>query len=149
MKPKTISEALFPARGLIELEELQRVTEKEQLSLGLRGSKARNGAKDGNTRDQTGRNDCGKREGRDISSRKRQLLLQSPLKYALRHHAYDLVVMHLRGKDYVKWPDKLHAPYSRRDITKYCKFHYDHGHFTVDHCKALRAEILKCSNRDS
>ncbi|KAL5576532.1 hypothetical protein UlMin_018231 [Ulmus minor] len=40
----------------------------------------------------------------------------------------------------LNWPRKINNPDPKRDITKYCKFHGNHGHSTPD-CIALRFEI--------
>ncbi|XP_031247982.1 uncharacterized protein LOC116105714 [Pistacia vera] len=45
----------------------------------------------------------------------------------------------------VKCPGKLH-PEARRDTTKWCKFHNNHGHNTVD-CIALRLEVAALLKR--
>ncbi|GMN36983.1 hypothetical protein TIFTF001_042553 [Ficus carica] len=67
----------------------------------------------------------------------------SPSKYALGISPSELIA-HLKRQDFVTWPKKL-SENPARDTTKYCEFHKDHGHQTID-CRALRAvvaELLK------
>ncbi|GMN67946.1 hypothetical protein TIFTF001_037007 [Ficus carica] len=44
-------------------------------------------------------------------------------------------------RDFVTWPKKL-PENPARDTSKYCEFHRDHGHHTID-CRALRAEVAE------
>ncbi|KAL5554746.1 hypothetical protein UlMin_042147 [Ulmus minor] len=46
----------------------------------------------------------------------------------------------------VKWPRKTNNPDPKRDITKYCEFHGDHGHSTPD-CISLRFEVTDLLKR--
>ncbi|GMN32150.1 hypothetical protein TIFTF001_041690 [Ficus carica] len=45
------------------------------------------------------------------------------------------------ANDLVTWPKKLPENLAR-DTSKYCEFHKDYGHNTVD-CRALRAEVAE------
>ncbi|GKD10453.1 hypothetical protein Tco_1190138 [Tanacetum coccineum] len=60
------------------------------------------------------------------------LLLNLPQKYMLR----------LRENPFYE-PPRMFAPAHRRDRTRYCEFHNDHGHDTND-CVDLRKEIETC-----
>ncbi|GMN22471.1 hypothetical protein TIFTF001_043528 [Ficus carica] len=64
----------------------------------------------------------------------------SPPKYALGISLSELIA-HLKRQDFVTWPKKL-PENPARDTTKYCEFHRDHGHHTID-CRALRAEVVE------
>ncbi|GMN23780.1 hypothetical protein TIFTF001_040493 [Ficus carica] len=57
-----------------------------------------------------------------------------------RQHPSELIA-HLKRQDFVTWPKKL-PENPARDTSKYCEFHKDHGHNTID-CRALRAEVAK------
>nr|GEZ16395.1 hypothetical protein [Tanacetum cinerariifolium] len=47
------------------------------------------------------------------------------------------------GKSVLRPPPRMFTPTSKRDRTKYCEFHEDHGHETND-CIDLRKEIEAC-----
>ncbi|PWA50478.1 retrotransposon gag domain-containing protein [Artemisia annua] len=47
------------------------------------------------------------------------------------------------GKSLLRPPPRMFAPAHRRDRTRYCEFHNDHGHDTND-CVDLRKEIETC-----
>ncbi|OVA14896.1 hypothetical protein BVC80_8953g11 [Macleaya cordata] len=50
-----------------------------------------------------------------------------------------------KQQDRIRWPEKYKFANDKRDMTKWCEFHGDHGHNTAD-CIALRlkvAELLK------
>ena len=46
----------------------------------------------------------------------------------------------IKGNRDLKWPGKLKSPPNRRDNSKYCEFHKDHGH-TIDNYIALKNKI--------
>ena len=62
-----------------------------------------------------------------------------PPDYNLNIEADDLVCLHLKDKEYVKWPRQQDLG-GRAD--KYCEFHRGKGHATVD-CRALKQEIVE------
>ncbi|GMN28335.1 hypothetical protein TIFTF001_041154 [Ficus carica] len=74
------------------------------------------------------------------SSRRDRKRPFSPPKYALGISPSELIA-HLKRQDFVTWPKKL-PENPARDTSKYCEFHKDHGHNTMD-CRALRAEVAE------
>ncbi|GMN51474.1 hypothetical protein TIFTF001_020629 [Ficus carica] len=64
----------------------------------------------------------------------------SPLKYALGISPSELIA-HLKDQDFVTWPKKLPGN-PARDMMKYCEFHKDHSHNTIN-CRALQAEVVE------
>ncbi|XP_038698571.1 uncharacterized protein LOC119996119 [Tripterygium wilfordii] len=46
----------------------------------------------------------------------------------------------------VQWPSKMRSPADRRDSSKWCDFHQDHGHTTRD-CRGLHDEVIELLNR--
>ncbi|KAL2526786.1 Ribonuclease H [Abeliophyllum distichum] len=56
------------------------------------------------------------------------------------------ILMEIRNMKELVWPKKMWAPPHRRDETKYCKFHRDHGHDTED-CQQLKEEIERLIKR--
>ncbi|XP_057969488.1 uncharacterized protein LOC131158638 [Malania oleifera] len=50
------------------------------------------------------------------------------------------VLMHRRRKDYVLWPKPKQTPSYKRDMSKFCQFHRDHGHDTEE-CIQLKNKI--------
>ncbi|XP_077232394.1 uncharacterized protein LOC143869572 [Tasmannia lanceolata] len=52
----------------------------------------------------------------------------------------------IREEDFVKWPAKMLSKGNKRDKSKYCRFHRDHGHDT-DECRHLKDEIELLINR--
>ncbi|KAL2526780.1 Ribonuclease H [Abeliophyllum distichum] len=56
------------------------------------------------------------------------------------------ILMEIRNMKELVWSKKMWAPLHRRDETKYCKFHRDHGHDTED-CQQLKEEIERLIKR--
>ncbi|XP_052193833.1 uncharacterized protein LOC127802169 [Diospyros lotus] len=52
----------------------------------------------------------------------------------------------IEGKDYLKKPRPMKAPSDKRNRSKYCRFHRDHGHDTEE-CHQLKEEIQELINR--
>ncbi|XP_057950902.1 uncharacterized protein LOC131145726 [Malania oleifera] len=50
------------------------------------------------------------------------------------------VLMHIRKKDYVSWPEPMRTPSYKHNMSKFCQFHRDHGHDTEE-CIQLKNEI--------
>ncbi|KAL2467122.1 Ribonuclease H [Abeliophyllum distichum] len=58
----------------------------------------------------------------------------------------DNILMEIQNMKELVWPKKMWVPPHRRDETKYCKFHRDHGHDTED-CQQLKEEIERLIKR--
>ncbi|GMN20627.1 hypothetical protein TIFTF001_039957 [Ficus carica] len=137
--PPMIQDAMHRAKGFIELEE-----ENERVVRDLARTRDEM-AKARDEREKVFRRECTcplrrtehRVERTTRHDHKRPL---PPPKYALGISPSELIV-HLKCQDFVTWPKKL-PKNPARDTTKYCEFHKDHGHQTID-CRALRAEVVK------
>ncbi|XP_077234682.1 uncharacterized protein LOC143876885 [Tasmannia lanceolata] len=59
----------------------------------------------------------------------------TPLNTSRRH-----ILAAISGEEFIKWPTPMISKGNRRDKSKYCRFHMDHGHDTDD-CRQLKEEI--------
>ena len=50
------------------------------------------------------------------------------------------VLYEVQHEKFLRWPSQMRTVPAKRDITKYCDFHRDHGHWTDD-CIQLKKEI--------
>ncbi|XP_057950945.1 uncharacterized protein LOC131145773 [Malania oleifera] len=50
------------------------------------------------------------------------------------------LLMQIRKKDYVSWPEPMQTPLHKRNMSKFYAFHRDHGHDTEE-CIQLKKEI--------
>ena len=48
--------------------------------------------------------------------------------------------MQIKDDPSLKWPERMKGDPSKRNISKYCRFHRDHGHDT-DECYDLKQQI--------
>ncbi|GMN75432.1 hypothetical protein TIFTF001_056692, partial [Ficus carica] len=134
--PPTIQDALHRAKGFIELEEENEKVERDLARTRDELSKARE------ERAKSFRRERSRPQRRtehrvERTTRRDQKRPLSPPKYALGISLSELIA-HLKRQDFVTWPKKL-PENPARDTTKYCEFHRDHGHHTID-CRTLRAE---------
>ncbi|GMN58342.1 hypothetical protein TIFTF001_027444 [Ficus carica] len=127
---------------MIEVEELEKMTRMEQYNHSHQASSFSKSKRSNDLFDRRdrGRTEARSREDRSNRRGKGQRLL-SPPKYALDISAEQLV-MHLTGKDFVRWPEKITSPPKHRNMDLYYEFHRDHSHLTVD-CKALHYKVAK------
>ncbi|GMN71188.1 hypothetical protein TIFTF001_055923, partial [Ficus carica] len=140
--PPTIQDALYRAKGFIELEEENERVDRDLARTSNEVAKVRD------ERENTFRHESPRPQRRmesrvERSTRRDHKRPLSPPKYALGISPFELIA-HLKRQDFVTWPKKL-SENPARDTTKYCDFHKDHGHQTID-CRALRAvvaELLK------
>ena len=52
----------------------------------------------------------------------------------------DQVLMQIKDDPSLKWPEKMKGDPNKRNKSKYCRFHRDHGHDT-DECYDLKQQI--------
>ena len=50
------------------------------------------------------------------------------------------VLYEIQNEKFLKWPSQMRLDPTKRDMTKYCDFHQEHGHHTDD-CIQLKKEI--------
>ncbi|GMN23352.1 hypothetical protein TIFTF001_051302 [Ficus carica] len=137
--PPTIQDALHRAKGFIELEE-----ENERVECDLARTRDEL-SKSREERAKSFRRERSRPQRRtehrvERTTRRDQKRSLSPPKYALGISPSELIA-YLKRQDFVTWPKKL-PENPARDTTKYCEFHRDHGHHTID-CRALRAEVAE------
>nr|GMN21026.1 hypothetical protein TIFTF001_043224 [Ficus carica] len=137
--PPTIQDALHRAKGFIELEEENERVERDLARTREELSKARD-EREKNFRRERPRQQRPTEKRVERSTRRDRKRPFSPPKYALGISPSELIA-HLKRQDFVTWPKKL-PENPARDTSKYCEFHKDHGHNTVD-CRALRAEVAE------
>ncbi|XP_077246024.1 uncharacterized protein LOC143885861 [Tasmannia lanceolata] len=65
----------------------------------------------------------------------------TPLNTSGRH-----ILAAIKGEEFVRWPTRMISKGNKRDKSKYCQFHRDHGHDT-DECWHLKEEIELMINR--
>ncbi|XP_077242376.1 uncharacterized protein LOC143882870 [Tasmannia lanceolata] len=65
----------------------------------------------------------------------------TPLNTSRRH-----ILAAISGEEFIKWPTPMISKGNRRDKSKYCRFHRDHGHDTDD-CRQLKEEIEQLISR--
>ncbi|GMN47400.1 hypothetical protein TIFTF001_016567 [Ficus carica] len=137
--PPTIQDALHRAKGFIELEDENERVDRDLARTREEVSRVCEEREKSFRRERT----CPPRRTENQVERivrrdhKRPL---SPPKYALGISPSELIA-HLKCQDFVTWTKKL-SENPTRDTTKYCEFHIDHGHQTID-CKALRSEVAE------
>ena len=131
--PPTIQDALHRAKRIIELEEENERVERDLARTRDELSKVHD------DREKTFRCERPRLQRRtetrvERSTRHDHKRPLSPPKYALGISPSELIA-HLKRQNFVTWPKKL-PENPARDTTKYCEFHKDHGHQTID-CRAL------------
>ena len=122
--PKTMAE--FQAKA-------QKYINAEEVALTRHGAQGKKRKPEGTSSDKKYR-----REQRDRSPKR---------PYSGKYHNYtplnrshEKVLMEIKHKPYVKWPAKIKSDREKRDKSKFCYFHKDHGHRTQD-CISLRDHI--------
>ena len=64
----------------------------------------------------------------------------SPRRFTPLTAAVSQVLREVQHEQFLRWPSQMRSDPTKRDNTKYCEFHRDHGHQTDD-CRQLRKEI--------
>ena len=101
------------------------------------------------------------RENRERSPKRRgnvrdrlgppQLELQqrySPRKYTPLTASVSQVLSEVQHEKFLRWPSHIKSNPAKRDNTKYCEFHKDHGHRTDDYIKLRKkiAYLIQCGH---
>ncbi|GMN60220.1 hypothetical protein TIFTF001_029312 [Ficus carica] len=131
--PPTIQDAMHRAKGLIELEEENERVERDLARMREEVAKARD-EQEKTFRHKRTRPVRQTEHQEEWTSRRDHKRPFSPPKYTLGISPSELIA-HLKRQDFVTWPKKL-PDNPARDIMKYCEFHKDYDHDTVD-CRAL------------
>ena len=71
---------------------------------------------------------------------RKKLLPRRPEAYIPLNASLSQILDQSKGGENFKWPGRLKGDPHKRDKSKYCDFHKDHGH-TTDECKALKYEV--------
>ena len=64
----------------------------------------------------------------------------SPQQYTPLIASVSQVLREVQHERFLRWPSQMKSDPARRDDTKYCEFHRDHGH-QIDDCIQLKKEI--------
>ena len=64
----------------------------------------------------------------------------SPRRFTPLTASVSQVLCEVQHEKFLRWPSQMRTDPTKRDNTKYCEFHRDHGHRTDD-CIQLRKEI--------
>ena len=64
----------------------------------------------------------------------------SPRKFIPLTASMSQVLREVQHEKFMRWPSQVRSDPTKRDNTKYCEFHKDHGHQTDD-CIQMRKEI--------
>ena len=64
----------------------------------------------------------------------------SPQQYTPLTASVSQVLREVQHERFLRWPSQMKSDPARRDDTKYCEFHKDHGH-RIDNCIQLKREI--------
>ena len=64
----------------------------------------------------------------------------SPRRFTLLTAIVSQVLREVQHEKFLRWQSQMRTDLTKRDNTKYCEFHRDHGHRTND-CIQLRKEI--------
>ena len=64
----------------------------------------------------------------------------SPWKFTPLTATVSKVLSEVQHENFMRWPSQMRSDPTKRDNTRYCEFHRDHGHRTDD-CIQLRKEI--------
>ena len=71
-------------------------------------------------------------EGNHVPSSAPKLFSSRFNSYILLNTSREQILMQMEGKNLLRDPGPMRAPAERRNMAKYCKFHKDRGHDTVE-----------------
>ena len=128
--PKTVADLLHKAQKYMNANDA--VLAKEMKGKRKR-NKGKNSNRDKKKETQSGGQTIGKKKV--LLDRKPKFTNFTPLIMPIEQ-----VLMQIRDDPSLQWPKPISTLVERRDKSKYCRFHQDHGHCT-DECRHLKDQV--------
>ena len=137
--PASMPELLSRAQKYMNAEDVTKASRDES----SRGSEKRKDAREGKSETESKRKKTERVPAKDrlgpLPPRNRPPF--TPLNASVEH-----ILMQIQDDPAIRWPGKMKSDPKRRNPSKYCRFHRDHGHDTDD-CFQLKKQIKELIQR--